>query len=117
MLELTKIVLTTSDLYLIDRAGLLNEFVQSFINENCSFDHVSYWICQNPSFPKMKSFLELEEDTLKLITYNRFSFNANFPTDINLLKKLNERNLICRRDVERNVHIDKENKEKILEIL
>lgn len=111
---INRIVLTSVNLILIDRTGLLQDFVDSFLTETYTIGHISYWICQNPTFPQMKSFLSLDNYVLKLIRYNRFSFNVNFPTDIELVKKLNEKNLICWRDVERNNHIKTEHKEKLM---
>ncbi len=114
---INRVVLTSVNLIMIDRANLLKEFVNSFLTETYTIGHVSYWICQNPTFPQMKSFLALDDYVLKLITYNRFSFNEKFPTDIELVKKLNEKNLICWRDVKRNLFIESEYKEKLMKLV
>ncbi len=112
-----KIVLTTTNLTLLDKSNLLKDFVDSQVSDDYTIEQVSYYICQNPTFPLMQSFLFLDEYTLKLICYNRFSFNKNFPIDLELVKKLNDKKLVCWRDINRNLYISQESKKKLLTLI
>ncbi len=87
--------------------GFSADDIKTLVKEN-GFEgreeHAAIWLSQNTTLPQLLSS-PLDPYLAQFIVYSKFSHNANFPHDIEVVADLKQRRLINSRDLIRNKYV------------